>query len=208
MDDDVLTTLKILIIGESGVGKSSLLLRFTDDTFDPELAATIGVDFKVKTIAVDGNRAKLAIWDTAGQERFRTLTPSYYRGAQGVILVYDVTKRDSFTKLENWLNELETYCTRNDLVKMLVGNKIDKDNREVDRNEGLKFARKHSMLFIEASAKTRDGVQCSFEELVEKILQTPGLWESSIQNHGVQLGEQQTPGHGSCGGYSGYCSLV
>ncbi|XP_026887373.1 ras-related protein Rab-18-B isoform X2 [Electrophorus electricus] len=148
MDDDVLTTLKILIIGESGVGKSSLLLRFTDDTFDPELAATIGVDFKVKTVAVDGNRAKLAIWDTAGQERFRTLTPSYYRGAQGVILVYDVTKRDSFTKLGNWLNELETYCTRNDLVKMLVGNKIDKDNREVDRNEGLKFARKHSMLFI------------------------------------------------------------
>ncbi|TTN01726.1 Ras-related protein Rab-18-B [Bagarius yarrelli] len=183
----------------------SLLLRFTDDTFDPELAATIGVDFKVKTIAVDGNKAKLAIWDTAGQERFRTLTPSYYRGAQGVILVYDVTKRDSFTKLENWLSELETYCTRNDLVKMLVGNKIDKDNREVDRNEGLKFARKHSMLFIEASAKTRDGVQCAFEELVEKILQTPGLWESSVQNHGVQLGEQPEHGYSACGGY---CSLV
>ncbi|XP_051989869.1 ras-related protein Rab-18-B-like [Xyrauchen texanus] len=205
MDDDVLTTLKILIIGESGVGKSSLLLRFTDDTFDPELSATIGVDFKVKTIAIDGNRAKLAIWDTAGQERFRTLTPSYYRGAQGVILVYDVTKRDTFTKLENWLNELETYCTRNDLVKMLVGNKIDKDNREVDRNEGLKFARKHSMLFIEASAKTRDGVQCAFEELVEKILQTPGLWESSIQNHGVQLSDQEQQRRGACGGY---CSLV
>ncbi|XP_030629970.1 ras-related protein Rab-18-B isoform X3 [Chanos chanos] len=141
MDDDVLTTLKILIIGESGVGKSSLLLRFTDDTFDPELAATIGVDFKVKTIAVDGNRAKLAIWD----------------------------------------------------------------NREVDRNEGLKFARKHSMLFIEASAKTRDGVQCAFEELVEKILQTPGLWESSLQGQGVQLSDQQQSGQGACGGY---CSLL
>ncbi|XP_017519851.1 ras-related protein Rab-18 isoform X2 [Manis javanica] len=126
MEEDVLTTLKILIIGESGVGKSSLLLRFTDDTFDPELAATIGVDFKVKTISVDGNKAKLAIWDTAGQERFRTLTPSYYRGAQGVILVYDVTRRDTFVKLDNWLNELETYCTRNDIVNMLVGNKIDK----------------------------------------------------------------------------------
>uniref|UniRef100_A0A671LER9 Ras-related protein Rab-18-B-like n=1 Tax=Sinocyclocheilus anshuiensis TaxID=1608454 RepID=A0A671LER9_9TELE len=160
MDDDVLTTLKILIIGESGVGKSSLLLRFTDDTFDPELAATI---------------------------------------------VYDVSKRDTFTKLENWLNELETYCTRNDLVKMLVGNKIDKDNREVDRNEGLKFARKHNMLFIEASAKTRDGVQCAFEELVEKILQTPGLWESSIQNHGVQLSDHEQQRQGACGGY---CSLV
>ncbi|XP_040848479.1 ras-related protein Rab-18 isoform X2 [Ochotona curzoniae] len=215
MDEDVLTTLKILIIGESGVGKSSLLLRFTDDTFDPELAATIdlpnflflqGVDFKVKTISVDGNKAKLAIWDTAGQERFRTLTPSYYRGAQGVILVYDVTRRDTFVKLDNWLNELETYCTRNDIVNMLVGNKIDKENREVDRNEGLKFARKHSMLFIEASAKTCDGVQCAFEELVEKIIQTPGLWESEAQNKGVKLSHRdEGQGAGAC---SGYCSVL
>ncbi|KAF6132415.1 RAB18, member RAS oncogene family [Phyllostomus discolor] len=212
MDEDVLTTLKILIIGESGVGKSSLLLRFTDDTFDPELAATIefsffqGVDFKVKTISVDGNKAKLAIWDTAGQERFRTLTPSYYRGAQGVILVYDVTRRDTFVKLDNWLNELETYCTRNDIVNMLVGNKIDKENREVDRSEGLKFARKHSMLFIEASAKTCDGVQCAFEELVEKIIQTPGLWESENQNKGVKLSHREE-GHGG-GACGGYCSVL
>ncbi|XP_029817761.1 ras-related protein Rab-18 [Manacus vitellinus] len=185
----------------------SLLLRFTDDTFDPELAATIGVDFKVKTISVDGNKAKLAIWDTAGQERFRTLTPSYYRGAQGVILVYDVTRRDTFVKLDNWLNELETYCTRNDIVKMLVGNKIDKENHEVDRNEGLKFARKHSMLFIEASAKTCDGVQCAFEELVEKIIQTPGLWESESQNRGVKLSNKEE-GYGGGGACGGYCSML
>nr|XP_031526800.1 ras-related protein Rab-18 isoform X2 [Vicugna pacos]XP_031526801.1 ras-related protein Rab-18 isoform X2 [Vicugna pacos] len=144
--------------------------------------------------------------DTAGQERFRTLTPSYYRGAQGVILVYDVTRRDTFVKLDNWLNELETYCTRNDIVNMLVGNKIDKENREVDRNEGLKFARKHSMLFIEASAKTCDGVQCAFEELVEKIIQTPGLWESENQNKGMKLTHREEgQGGGACGGY---CSVL
>lgn len=202
---EVLTTLKILIIGESGVGKSSLLLRFTDDTFDPEQAATIGVDFKVKTLTVDGNRAKLAIWDTAGQERFRTLTPSYYRGAQGVILVYDVCSKSSFSKLDAWLNELDTFATKQDIVKMLVGNKIDMENREVSRDEGLKFARKHHMLFIEASAKTKEGVQCAFEELVEKVIQTPGLWETD-QRGGLSLGSN----NGAVNPYSacsGYCVI-
>ncbi|GMR42235.1 hypothetical protein PMAYCL1PPCAC_12430, partial [Pristionchus mayeri] len=173
-----ITTLKILIIGESGVGKSSLMLRFVDDVFDPEQPATIGVDFRVTSMSVDRNRVKLAIWDTAGQERFRTLTPSYYRGAQGIIFVYDVTNRSTMERLDHWLTETETYCTKGDAVRMVVANKIDMPNREISREEGLKLARKYRALFIEASAKTKEGVQCAFEELIEKIMQTPSLWES------------------------------
>lgn len=206
-DDPVLTNLKILIIGESGVGKSSLLLRFTDDQFDPELAATIGVDFKVKVINIDGNKVKLAIWDTAGQERFRTLTPSYYRGGQGAILVYDVSSRDSFSKVEDWLNELETYSTNNDIKKILVGNKCDKeDERMVTREEGQKCARKYQMMFIEASAKTKEGVQTAFEELVEKIIHTPGLWEAS-RGHIRVSGTDPAGGQGD-GACAGYCSII
>ena len=198
-DDDgqpAVTTLKILIIGESGVGKSSLMLRFVDDVFDPELPATIGVDFRVTSMNVDGTRVKLAIWDTAGQERFRTLTPSYYRGAQGVIFVYDVTNRSTLEKLDHWLVETETYSTKGDAVRMIVANKIDMPNREVSREEGLKLARRFRALFIEASAKTKEGVQCAFEELIEKILQTPALWENDKPT--FKLGSSAPENNSSC----------
>ncbi|CAL5414636.1 unnamed protein product [Camellia sinensis] len=122
---------KLLLIGDSGVGKSSLLLSFTSDTFE-DLSPTIGVDFKVKYVTTGGKKLKLAIWDTAGQERFRTLTSSYYRGAQGIImethnLIYDVTRRDTFTDLSDvWAKEIDLYSTNQDCIKMLVGNKVDK----------------------------------------------------------------------------------
>ncbi|NWU36416.1 RB18B protein, partial [Hylia prasina] len=196
-------TLKVLLVGDSGVGKSSLLRRFTDGAFEPGLKPTVGVDFKVKKMVVEGRAVQLAIWDTAGQERFRALTPSYYRGAQGVVLVYDVTRKDTFTGLGKWLNELEMYSSSS-TVKMLVGNKTDKPEREVERKEGLQLARKHTLLFIETSAKTQDGVQHAFEELVIKILQTPELWEKSTAKKGVQLLQSQQD-KGLCGAH---CPLI
>lgn len=175
-DEEVVTTLKLLVIGDSGVGKSSLLMRFIENSFDEDQGPTIGVDFKSTTIDVQGNKVKLTIWDTAGQERFRTLTASYYRGAHGVILVYDTTDRASFDHITMWLNELEVYATNANIVKMLVANKIDKPGRDVTTKEGTEFARDKAMLFIEASAKDTRGVKQAFDEVTQKILDTPDLW--------------------------------
>lgn len=167
--------LKILIVGDSGVGKSSILLRFTDDQFNEAQFATIGVDYKTQKIQMDGKTLKLSLWDTAGQDRFRSLTQSYYRGAQGIILVYDCTVRQSFENMPTWLTEVQRNSNIPDAVKMLVANKIDKVNHMVSREEAESFAFDHSMLFIETSAKTRDGISHAFTELVSKILETPVL---------------------------------
>eukprot|EP00833_Pecoramyces_ruminatium_P001595 jgi/Orpsp1_1/1175627/evm.model.c7180000054607.1 len=172
-DKEIAATFKLLLIGDSGTGKSSLLLRFTDDTWlhPDEVSATIGVDFKVKVVDIEDKKYKLTIWDTAGQERFRTLTSSYYRGAQGVILVYDVSSRATFEHLNLWFNELDTYSSSQEVIKMIVGNKVDKESsgsREVSRKEGEAFARKMGTLFIEASAKTKTGVKDAFIEVVRK----------------------------------------
>ena len=137
---------KILLIGDAGVGKSSILLRFTDDAFEEHLASTIGVDFKVKTVQLGGKTVKLTIWDTAGQERFRTLTSSYYRGCHGIILVFDVNERSSFDNLKQWLDELELYSTTAHSSKLLVGNKIDLEDRQVTEQEATDFARQQAML--------------------------------------------------------------
>lgn len=132
-------------------------------------------NFITKQGQSQGQRIKLTIWDTAGQERFRSLTSSYYRGAQGVILVYDVTNRDSFNNLkETWLKELSVYSDLDELVLMVVGNKIDLETeRRVTTEEGLQLAQELSALFMESSAKTRIGIKSIFEELVRKIMNSP-----------------------------------
>ncbi|XP_058212761.1 ras-related protein RABC2a-like isoform X1 [Rhododendron vialii] len=169
---------KILLIGDSGVGKSSLLVSFISSSLQ-DLAPTIGVDFKIKHLTVGGKRLKLTIWDTAGQERFRTLTSSYYRSAQGIILVYDVTRRETFTNLSDvWAKEVDLYSTNQDCVKMLVGNKVDRESeRVVSREEGIALALEHGCLFLECSARTRENVEQCFEELALKIMEVPSLLE-------------------------------
>ncbi|RXK36505.1 hypothetical protein M231_06226 [Tremella mesenterica] len=170
-DEESPISIKILLVGNSSVGKSSLLLRFTEDDFlaDEDTIATIGVDFKVTRLEVDEKKYKLAIWDTAGQERFRTLTASYYRGAQGVVLVYDMTSRKTFDELLRWDRELDTYCG-DSVVKLILGNKADKSlARQVTTEEGKAFAESLGALFMECSAKTNEGIEEAFRELVRKI---------------------------------------
>lgn len=194
---------KILLIGDSGVGKSSLLFSFISNAVD-DPSPTIGVDFKIKLLTVAGKRLKLTIWDTAGQERFRTLTTSYYRGAQGIILVYDVTRRETFTDLSDiWAKEIELYSSNQDCIKVLVGNKVDKESdRAVTREEGIALAQEYGCSFFECSAKTRENVEKCFEELALKILAVPSLLEegSTIVKRNIlkQKQEQSAPQSGGC----------
>ncbi|XBI24489.1 hypothetical protein VPH35_049586 [Triticum aestivum] len=160
---------KLLLIGDSGVGKSCLLLRFADDSYLDSYISTIGVDFKIRTVEQDGKTIKLQIWDTAGQERFRTITSSYYRGAHGIIIVYDVTDQDSFNNVKQWLNEIDRYASEN-VNKLLVGNKCDlADKRAVSYETAKAFADEIGIPFMETSAKNALNVEQAFMAMAASI---------------------------------------
>ncbi|KAG5440506.1 hypothetical protein PCK2_000440 [Pneumocystis canis] len=153
---------KLLLIGDSGVGKSCLLLRFADDTYTESYISTIGVDFKIRTIELEGKTVKLQIWDTAGQERFRTITSSYYRGAHGIIVVYDVTDEDTFNNVKQWLQEIDRHACET-VNKLLVGNKCDMtDKRMVETSCAKEFADGLGIPFLETSAKSSTNVEEAF----------------------------------------------
>uniref|UniRef100_A0A7S2SPR3 Uncharacterized protein n=1 Tax=Mucochytrium quahogii TaxID=96639 RepID=A0A7S2SPR3_9STRA len=160
---------KLLLIGDSGVGKSCLLLRFADDTYTESYISTIGVDFKIRTIELDGKTIKLQIWDTAGQERFRTITSSYYRGAHGIIIVYDVTDEESFQNVKQWLQEIDRYACEK-VNTLLVGNKSDlTTKRQVSYEAAKEFADQNDMEFIETSAKNATNVEKAFMAMAKQI---------------------------------------
>ncbi|KAL5728891.1 WD40 repeat protein [Ranunculus cassubicifolius] len=160
---------KLLLIGDSGVGKSCLLLRFADDSYLESYISTIGVDFKIRTVEQDGKTMKLQIWDTAGQERFRTITSSYYRGAHGIIIVYDVTDQESFNNVKTWLSEINRYASDH-VNKLLVGNKCDMtSNKVISYETGKALADEMGIPFLETSAKNATNVEQAFMTMTSEI---------------------------------------
>lgn len=174
--DDPDFLLKIVLIGESGVGKTNIVSRFITDTFISDSKSTIGVEFATHNMIIDGKKVKAQIWDTAGQERYRAITSAYYRGAVGAMLVYDLTSSLTFEPLDRWLRELRENAESN-IVVMLVGNKSDlSDIRVVSQEDGMNFSMQNNLLFIETSAKEATNIKQSFtmllSELVKRYSQT------------------------------------
>ena len=174
----------------SGVGKSCLLLQFTDKRFQPVHDLTIGVEFGARMVTIDNKQVKLQIWDTAGQESFRSITRSYYRGAAGALLVYDITRRDTFKHLSRWLEEARQHSQSN-MVIMLIGNKNDLEHRRaVSTEEGRAFAEQNGLIFLETSAKTAFNVENAFVNTAEKIHNNilSGAIDVSNESHGIKVG--------------------
>ncbi|XP_055549004.1 ras-related protein Rab-35-like [Wyeomyia smithii] len=161
---------KLLILGDSGVGKSSLLVRFADNEFSPSFLTTVGVDLKIRNMTIDGERVKVQIWDTAGQERFRTITNTYYRGAHGVIIVYDVTNGESFANVKRWISEIDSNCDT--VTKVLVGNKNDDLSRKVVLTEDAeRFAKQMNITLFETSAKHDVNIGTMFTAITQEVLE-------------------------------------
>jgi len=186
---------KYIIIGDTGVGKSCLLLQFTDKRFQPVHDLTIGVEFGARMISIDNRQIKLQIWDTAGQESFRSITRSYYRGAAGALLVYDITRRETFNHLTRWLEEARQNANQT-MVIMLIGNKSDLDHRrQVSTEEGEKFAKEHNLIFLETSAKTAANVEEAFINTAAKIYENiqNGVYDVTNEAHGIKVGMAASP---------------
>mmetsp|Transcript_3426 Transcript_3426/g.6054 ORF Transcript_3426/g.6054 Transcript_3426/m.6054 type:complete len:202 (+) Transcript_3426:211-816(+) len=191
---------KMLLIGDSGVGKSCLLLRFADNTYNESHISTIGVDFKIRTIELDSKTIKLQIWDTAGQERFRTIAAAYYRGAHGIVITYDITDRKSFENVRSWMDEIGKYGSER-VNKLLVGNKADLvAKRAVETEEGQDLANSLGMKFLETSAKTSENVEQAFitmtREIMNSISNAPMQTKQGTVN--VSGSDSEVGGGGCC----------
>ncbi|ORY34779.1 ras family-domain-containing protein [Naematelia encephala] len=190
---------KFIVIGEAGTGKSCLLYHCIHESFKEHSAHTIGVEFSSRTLRIGERNIKLQLWDTAGQERFRSVTRSYYRGAAGAILVYDITSRQSFAHLDRWLADCRALGSPH-LVAVLVGNKLDReDEREVEYSEGSRWAQENGLLFVETSSLTGENVPTPFHLAARNILSSidSGALDPDAAGTGVSYGERQLRAVGS-----------
>ncbi|CAH9130430.1 unnamed protein product [Cuscuta epithymum] len=192
MDEDYDYLFKVVLIGDSGVGKSNLLSRFTRNEFSQDSKSTIGVEFATRTIKVDDKIIKAQIWDTAGQERYRAITSAYYRGAVGALLVYDITRRVTFESMERWLNELRDHTDKN-IIVMLVGNKADlRHLRAVTTDDSKVFAEKENTFFMETSALESINVENAFTEVLSQIYRVASRRALDGSNNPANLPKGQT----------------
>ena len=205
-EDDFDFLFKIVLIGDSGVGKSNLLSRFTKNEFNLDTKSTIGVEFANKCIQVDGKTIKAQIWDTAGQERYRAITSAYYRGAAGALIVYDISKHITFENVEKWLKELKDHLdtVRDHIVIMLVGNKSDlRHKRIVMTDDAMAFAEKNGLAFLETSALDATGVDEAFSNILTEIYRQHSRKLLAAENKkggGAGLSKGQTITVGGNGG--------
>ena len=190
MTSEPTMTFKILTIGESGVGKTCVLRRFVENKFLKNHLATIGIDFKTKTLNINNQEVKLKIWDTAGQERFRNITTQYYKGADGIVLVYDVTDESSYEKIRDWMEQILSNIQQEEIGLVLVGNKCDMEPRVVTEDMGKKMAEELKISYYETSALTGQGIKEAFEELTMDIMKKRGVSEGSNPG-GVELNSKK-----------------
>ncbi|CAM9010649.1 hypothetical protein WICANDRAFT_91778 [Wickerhamomyces anomalus NRRL Y-366-8] len=203
---------KIVLIGDSGVGKSNLLSRFTRNEFNLESRSTIGVEFATRTVEIEGKRVKAQIWDTAGQERYRAITSAYYRGAVGALLVYDISKSESYENVSKWLKELKEHADENIVIE-LVGNKSDLDHlRAVPTEEAKQFSAENQLLFTEASALNAENVDLSFQQLLKSIYDMVSKHQFDLSDYsgpkpsgGPTISLTPTPGNESSKNKSNCC---
>jgi len=173
---------KILTIGESGVGKTCILLRYTDNKFIKHHLTTIGIDYKTKDVNINNKSIKLKIWDTAGQERFRNITQQYYKGADGIVLVFDLTDRNSFEKVREWMKQIQTYTQKDSIGIVLLGNKCDAENKAVSLQEASEIATEFNMKFFETSAMNNINIEESFKELSMEIIKIKEAKNAGTEN--------------------------
>ena len=193
--------MKLILVGDSGVGKTNILSKYLKNNFDPDSKATVGVEFGTKNIEIDNKKIKVQIWDTAGQERYKSITSTYYKGAKGAFIVYDITRKSTFDNIDKWIGDLKNNGDEN-MIVYLVGNKSDlNDMREVRKDEAMTKSEKYNIAFSETSALYGDNIHKIFQDLMEKVYinfyRNTNTNKDKEINKGVDLNEESKENNNS-----------